>query len=97
MMNKDNKIQVQVTIFSEKGYKPISTLVTVASLEEYQQDKSKVHKRGLVQLCSKRYMTQYDLKKYGYTKMRGRVYDKEKIEQENKARYEQIKKERGWT
>jgi hypothetical protein len=26
-----------------------------------------------------------------------RVYDKEKIEQENKEKYEQIKKERGWT
>ena len=29
--------------------------------------------------------------------MKVREYDKEKIEAENKARYEKIKKERGWS
>ena len=42
----------------------------------------------------KRYWTVDDLKKYGYTKGKIREYDREKIEQENAARYEALKEEK---
>ena len=48
-------------------------------------------------MCIQRKTDGYYLKKYGYTQIKVRVYDKQKIEQENAERYEQIKKERGWT
>ena len=35
-----------------------------------------------------------DLARYGYTKGKIREYDKEKIEQENAARYEALKEEK---
>ena len=50
----------------------------------------------MIKICQKRYWTNADLKKYFYTRVKIREYDKEKIEKENAERYERIKKERGW-
>ena len=89
-------IDIQITLISEMGYKPISTLIKCESWEEYQAHKQHYQQEGVITICAKRYMTIRDLRKYGYTQIRARVYDKEKIQAENRARYEQIKKERGW-
>lgn len=89
-------IDIQITLISEMGYKPISTLIKCESWEEYQAHKQHYQQEAVVTICAKRYMTIRDLRKYGYTQIRSRVYDKEKIQAENRARYEQIKKERGW-
>lgn len=89
-------IQMQISLFSNKGYKPLSTIVNVESVEEWQKNKEKIRNQAVVSICTKRRMTKADLQKYGYCEIRTRVYDKEKIARENAERYEQIKKERGW-
>ena len=89
-------IELQVTLYSDKGRRPLSTLVKVDSMQEYNANKTKIQLQAVQAICAKRYMTGADLRKYGYTGIRVRVYDREKIKQENTARYEQIKKERGW-
>ena len=89
-------ITLQFSVFSHKGYKPLSTLMNV-DYDEYIADKKKFKGQALFAICAKRNMTFKDLKKYGYEELRVRYYDPEKIEQEKKERYEQIKKERGWT
>ena len=85
--------QYQVTLTDMLGkYKPVSCIITTdLTLED---NKKEIINKGVVKICQKRYWTQKDLKRYGYLKAKVRVYDKEKIEQENKARYEQIKEQK---
>lgn len=89
-------MQIQITLISESGYRPLSTLINCESWAEYQSNKKAYQQKAVLAMLAKRHMTLRDLRKYGYTEIRARVYDKERIEAENKARYEQIKKERGW-
>lgn len=94
--------EYQVTLLCETGeYKPVSSIVKIDTLEYTKLGKieyvKEIRKRGIIKICQKRYWTNTDLKKYHYTKIKTREYDKEKIAKENAERYEQIKKERGWT
>lgn len=89
-------IQIQVTLCSTMGYRAMSTIITVPSASAYLEKKSEYNAQAISAICAKRYMNTTDLRKYGYTTLKTRVYDKEKIEREKAERYEQIKKERGW-
>ena len=89
--------QIQITLVSDKGYRPVSTLITVDKVSDYTENKNQMQLRAIQQICAKRHWTAKDLIKYGYNGIKARVYVKEKIAAENAARYEQIKKERGWT
>ena len=90
-------ITLQITLFDKGGhYKPVSTLINVESIEYFKSHKEEVKIAGVVKICQKRGWTQRELEKYGYKTCKIRVYDPEKIKQEAKDRYEQIKKERGW-
>lgn len=91
-------VTLQFTLVSTTGkYKPMSTLIEVPSIKEYNNNPEEYKKKAIRKMCIQRKTDGYYLKKNGYTQMKVRVYDKAKIEQENAARYEQIKKERGWT
>jgi hypothetical protein len=90
--------QLQVTMNSNKGFRPVSTLVNVPSVAEFKADPLKYRNEGVLRICAKRRWTWQDVQRFGYdSNIRFRVYDKEKIEREKAERYEQIKKERGWT
>lgn len=91
-------MMIQFTLFSEGNkYKPMSTVLEVASVEEYKARPQEYKNKAISKICVQRKTEPFYLKKYGYTRMKVRVFDKDKIEQENKERYEQIKKERGWS
>jgi hypothetical protein len=92
--------EYQVTLYSNNGYKPVSAIIKLDSvniknigLEAYSKD---IKTKGIQKICNKRYWTQRELKQYGYTKVKIREYDKEKIKAENAEKYERIKQERGW-
>lgn len=89
-------MQIQITLISESGYRPLSILINCESWAEYQAHKVAYQQKAVTAMLAKRHMTVRDLRKYGYTEIRSRVYDKERIARENAERYEQIKKERGW-
>lgn len=89
-------ITIQMTIMSDKGYRPLSTLINVESATEYIAHKALYQQEAVLKICANRHMTTADLKKYGYNTIKAREYDKARIDQENKERYEKIKKERGW-
>lgn len=90
-------VQLQLTLYSESGkYRPMSTIVEVESVAYYNTHKQEVQNRAIQRISAQRKMDVWAMKKYGYTKLKARVYDREKIEQENKERYERIKEERGW-
>lgn len=88
-------MQVQVTLVSTMGYRAATTVIDVNE-EFYKNNRRAVYDKAVLRICALRRWTGADLKKYGYTQIKSRVYDKEKIEKEKKERYEQIKKERGW-
>lgn len=88
--------QIQITLVSNKGYRAISTIIDVPSVADYTANKNQYQMQAVVKMCAKRGWSKKDLEQYGYTGIKCRVYDKEKIEREKAERYEQIKKERGW-
>lgn len=90
-------IELQCTLFSTTGkYKPVSTIVKVESAAYYNAHKIEVQKEAIQKICAQRRTEWWCLKRDGFTRMKVRVYDREKIAAEKAARYEQIKKERGW-
>ena len=93
----DKMITLQFTLVSTTGqYKPMSTLLQVPSLKEYNANSQEYKNKAIRKMCIQRHTDGYYLKKYGYTHMKIRVFDKEKIAKENAERYERIKKEKGW-
>ena len=92
--------EYQITLMSTTGkYRPVSAIIKQEQENEMDLSKNKTCRttlinRGVEKICAKRYWTAADLKKYGYTKVKIREYDKVKIDADNKARYEQIKEEK---
>lgn len=94
--------QYQVTMYcKDNKYKPVSCIVEKDNVLIYKMGteayKQAIYVEGVEKICKQRGWTVDHIRKYGYTTMKMREYNKEKIEQEKKERYEQIKKERGWT
>ncbi len=93
--------EYQVTLICATGqYKPVSAIVRIdsesAAVIGVDAFKQQIRAQGIAKICKKRYWTSADLQRYHYTKVKMRVYDKEKITKENAERYEKIKRERGW-
>ena len=92
-------MEYQVTLMcATNEYKPVSAIVqweqdTTADLSISPIGKD-IRLAGIRKICFKRGWDGTDLKRYGYTKCKIRLYDKQKIAQENAERYEKIKKEK---
>ena len=82
--------QYQVTLMCETGaYKPVSTIITTKEKVDLSNitEKKKIINSGITKICQKRYWTSRDLSKYGYTKAKVRVYNKEEIARAAEATY----------
>ena len=91
--------EYQVTLSSTSGkYKPVSCIVKKDNTEVITKGREvfikELQQQGIIKICQKRLWNNSDLKKYGYTKVKVREYDKEKIAKENAERYEKIKEEK---
>lgn len=87
------KTQYQVTLSTTNNkYKPVSCIITTDL--DLENNKKEIINLGVTKICQKRYWTKRDLVNYGYLKAKVRLYDKEKIAEENAARYEKIKQEK---
>lgn len=63
----------QVTLVTTTGkYKPVSALIR----RKPGMDKKAIQVEGIKKICQKRYWTNADLKRYGYTLCKIRLYDK---------------------
>lgn len=70
-------MDLQVTLFDVSGrYKPISTLISVESLEYYHKHSKQVKMKAITYICQKRSWSGADLKRLGYTSCKVRVYNK---------------------
>lgn len=82
-------IKMQLTIFDKEGhYKPISTIVEVESVDYYKANKGKVQSIAIQNICHNRCISFKELQKQGYTVIKAREYDKEKIAATNKKKKE---------
>ena len=76
-------IKLQVTLFCESGkYKPISTIVNIESMEYYKENKKQVQQKAIENICHKHYTSWNNLKNNGFTKVKVREYNIEKIERD---------------
>lgn len=67
-------MKIQVTLYSDKGYRPISCLISVTDKADFIARKKEVQQQGIVKICQKRYWQKYHLTQYGYTRVKMREY-----------------------
>lgn len=78
-------IKMQVTLFDrENKYRPISTLIEVESIEEYNNNKKEYHQKAVQKIAAKRYLSIVELKNQGYTSLKAREYTAERLERDKK-------------
>lgn len=79
-------MKLQVTFFHNEGkYKPMSTILEIENMQEYNNNKAEIQKKALLTIGHYRHQTPQEIIKNGYTKVKIREYDIEKI----KAQQEQ--------
>lgn len=93
---KEGKIMLnyQVTLTSTTGqYKAVSTIVKAEKITT-KEEKQRIINKGIIKIAQQRRWTNTDLKKFGYTKVKIREYDKAEIDKQNAERYEKLKQEK---
>ena len=70
-------MQIKITLISEGGYRPLSTLISCDSWDAFQANKPHYHKQAILCILAKRHMTLWDMRKYGYTAIKSEIYQKE--------------------
>lgn len=72
-------VVLQFTLISTTGkYKPMSTLLEVPSVREYNNNLQWYKDKAIRKMCIQRKTDGYYLKRYGYTTLKVRVYEGEK-------------------
>lgn len=78
-------MKLQVTLFATNGkYKPISTVIEVQSMQDYEDNKQKYQEKAILNICHARHTTWKILQNYSYTAIKVREYNKEKISSREK-------------
>ena len=78
-------MKLQVTLFATNGkYRPISTLINIESMEDYNEHKRKYQEKAILSICHNRRTTWKELQDNSYTKIKVREYDKNKINLQTK-------------
>jgi len=81
-------MKLQVTFFHNEGkYKPVSTIIEVESIEQYEQHKAQEQRKALMNIAHYRHTTPQVLIKQGYTKVKIREYDIDKIKEQQEFQH----------
>lgn len=73
-------MKLQVTLFATNGkYRPISTIINVENMEDYNKNKKKYQEKAILNICHNRKITWKELVNNSYTKIKVREYNKNKI------------------
>lgn len=70
-------MKIQVTLISESGYKPMSTIVDIPEAKRYVEARAAAKTKGITKICAQRSMSLHDLTRYGYTKVKMRRAEEE--------------------
>lgn len=85
----------QVTISCSTGqYKPVSCIIKTDKAINLKDHTAKMQlvNKGIVKICGQRRWRNADLKRYSYTRVKVREYNKEAIKLESIDKYRSIKK-----
>lgn len=78
-------MKIQYTLFCKSGkYKPMSTVIEIDSMQEYEENKSKYNKQAILKILHQRKMNYYNLKQYEYTQYKIREYKTKEEREEEK-------------
>lgn len=81
-------MKIQVTFFQKKNkYKPISIVLDVESMGYYTNHKVELQRGALLNIAHQRKTTPKELINQGYTKIKVREYDKEKIKEQQEYQH----------
>ena len=81
-------MKLQVTLFDKnKVYKPLSTVLEVPNMDYVTDNKKALINKAYQQIASRKYMLSTQLYNDGYTIVKMREYNKEKIKTENMVKY----------
>ena len=81
-------MKIQVTFFQkENKYKPISIVLDIESMGYYTSHKVELQRRALLNIAHQRKTTPKELINQGYTKIKVREYDKEKIKEQQEYQH----------
>lgn len=76
-------MKYQVTMYCATGqYRPVSTIVTIEQKNDDNllldpEQKAHIIANGIRRICQQRLWTKHEVMKYGYTRVRARVYEKQ--------------------
>jgi len=72
-------MKLQVTLFATNGeYRPISTLINIESMEDYNEHKREYQNKAILNICHNRRITWKELQENSYTQIKVREYDRDK-------------------
>ena len=72
-----SKVTLQYTLFCTTGkYKPVSCLIDIDDVKHFNENQNLYKTKAIQKICNKRYWTSADLKRYGYTQLKCRKYEK---------------------
>lgn len=78
-------LKMQITLFDkENKYRPISTLIDVESIDDYNTNKKEYLQKAAAKIAAKRYLSITELKKQGFTQIKAREYTAERLERDAK-------------
>lgn len=72
---------IKVTVVSDKGRRPVSTLITVKDVADWNAHSKAYKQRALQNICAKKYWDSRDLRLYGYSKIKAEIYIPRKEEE----------------
>lgn len=78
---------LQILLISDEGRRPLSTLINVKDWEEYRANKVAYHEKAIAKILAGRHMSVHDARKYGYTSIQVKRYNKERIAQQDAERH----------
>ncbi len=77
-----------MTVFhKDNKYKPLSTILEVDSMQYYNTHKAEVQRKALANIGHFRHLTPQELIKQGYTKIKTREYDLNKIQEQQELKH----------
>ena len=83
-MKNENRISLQYTLYCTTGYKPVSCIIEIENAKAFNNDPDFYKRKAIEKICLKRYWSAADLQRYGYTKIKCRIYEKDIDKKEKK-------------
>ena len=68
---------IKISLLSERGYRPMSTLIKVESWQDFQENKAKYVEYAIARIRVYRDMRPSDLAKYQYKTIRAEIYSRD--------------------